>query len=274
MPELPEVETVARSLRPRLVGCTVERVETSGFALRHPVDKAAIARATRGATFESVERLGKYLVLSLDGEHQLLVHLGMSGQLLFFPSTRAPLAHTHVVLHLAGGDELRYVDPRRFGVFRPYRKSELAASPELDALGVDPLGASFTAQFLVAELATSRRDVKQFLLEQHRIAGLGNIYVCEALYHSGISPRRIAEGVGSRRAVRLHQAIREVLLAAVEHRGTSLSDYVDADGVIGGNQHHLAVYGREGAPCHACRTPIRRIVQGARSTFYCPRCQR
>ena len=168
MPELPEVETVARSLRPRLVGRTVERVETSGLALRKPVDKAAIQRATRGATFEVVRRVGKYLVLSLDGDHDLLVHLGMSGQLLFASASArtARPAHTHVVLHLDGGDELRYVDPRRFGVFCACRKNALLDSPELDGLGVDPLGEHFTVQFLLEELTLSRRDIKQFLLEQ------------------------------------------------------------------------------------------------------------
>ena len=285
MPELPEVETVARSLRPRLVGRTVLRVETSGKSLRRPIDAPALRRAVVGARIDAIDRVGKYLLLRLSRGHALIAHLGMSGQLLFVPGARAGdrLAHTHVVFHLGsddgggdavGGDQLRYVDPRRFGVLVPYADGDLARAPELSVLGPDPLSDAFTAAYFTAEARTSRRDVKQFLLDQRRVAGLGNIYVAEALHRAGISPRRRADTLGSARAQKLHAAIREILLRSVELRGTSLRDYVDADGKSGGNQHHLAVYGREGKPCPVCGTPIRRIVQGARSTFHCPRCQR
>ena len=279
MPELPEVETVARSLRPHLVGRTIRRVETSGFSLRRPVDADHLTHASVGARIEAVDRIGKYLLVRLSRGHVLLSHLGMSGQLLFSPAASARAAHTHVVFQLAplrggNGDELRYVDPRRFGVLVAYAERDLAMCPELHSLGPDPLSESFTLDYFLAEARTSRRDIKQFLLDQNRIAGLGNIYVAEALHAAGISPRRRADRLGPARVEKLHAAIRSVLFSSVERRGTSLRDYVDADGASGGNQHHLAVYGREGERCHACGAIVRRLVQGARSTFYCPGCQR
>jgi formamidopyrimidine-DNA glycosylase len=276
MPELPEVETVARSLRRHLVGRTVAAVETSGLALRRPVDARTLAGACVGARVEAVDRFGKYLLVRFSGGRVLLAHLGMSGRFLFARAADAAARppHTHAVFVLERGDELRYVDARRFGVLATYADDEVWRSPELGALGPDPLSDAFTAARLAAALAESRRDVKQFLLDQGRVAGLGNIYVAEALFEAGISPRRRADRLGAARAARLHAAIRSVLLRSVERRGTTFRDYVDADGAGGGNQHHLHVYGREGEPCRACAAPVRRLVQGARSTFYCPRCQR
>jgi formamidopyrimidine-DNA glycosylase len=274
MPELPEVETVARSLRRHVVGRTVERVETSGLALRRPVDRERLRRACEGARIDAVDRIGNYLLVRLSRGDVLVCHLGMSGRFLFVDEAAPPWPpHTHVVLGFARGAELRYVDARRFGVLAAYREAELEGAPELSVLGVDPLSPRFTVVWLIAELARSRRDIKQFLLDQGRIAGLGNIYASEALHEAGISPRRRADRLDSRRAARLHAAIRAVLERSVERRGTTLRDYVDADGAGGDNQNHLAVYGREHEPCH-CGATIRRLVQGARSTFYCPRCQR
>jgi formamidopyrimidine-DNA glycosylase len=183
-------------------------------------------------------------------------------------------AHTHAVFALEGGGELRYVDARRFGVLAAYRRDAVLRSRELAGLGPDPLTDDFTAGGLAGALAESRVAVKLFLLDQKRVAGLGNIYVSEALFRAGISPRRRADRIGAARAVELHAAVRAVLEEAVARRGTSFRDYVDADGESGDNQAFLAVYGREGAPCPRCGGAIRRVVQGARSTFYCPRCQR
>lgn len=274
VPELPEVETVARSLR-RLVGRTVARVETSGLPLRAPVDRRRLRRACEGARVEAVRRVGKYLLLELSRGDVLLAHLGMSGRLLLARDGAPRAAHTHAVFTLDGGGELRFVDPRRFGVLVAYRRDALGKSRELAALGPDPLTGEFTVEALAGSLAASRGvAVKGFLLDQRRVAGLGNIYVSEALFVAGISPRRRADSIGAARAARLHAAIREVLEAAVARRGTSFRDYVDADGAGGENQAHLSVYGRAGEPCHRCKEPIRRLVQAARSTFYCPRCQR
>lgn len=274
MPELPEVETVARSLRPKLVGRTIAGVWTSGLPLRRPVDAAALARAASGARVDSIDRTGKYLLVRLSLGDVLVVHLGMSGQLLYVRAAEPRAPHTHMVLDLGGGDELRFVDPRRFGVIATAKAASVHTIDELAALGPDPLSADFTVEYLARQAASARRASKEFLLDQTRVAGLGNIYAAEALFVAGISPRRRADRLGPARIARLHAAVVDVLRRGVENRGTSLRDYVDADGAAGANQHHLHVYGREGAPCRTCGTTIRRLVQGARSTFYCPRCQR
>lgn len=275
MPELPEVETVARSLRPRLLGRTVERVETSGLALRQPIDRAGLEAACVGARVLGVTRIGKYLLIELSRGDVLLAHLGMSGHFAFAQGGAPREPHTHAVFALDDGGELRYVDARRFGVLSVHRTLEVRRSAELRLLGPDPLSEDFTFTYLLECLsASSGVSIKNFLLDQRRLAGLGNIYVSEALHAAGISPRRLARNVDPRRAERLHRTIREVLSASVERRGTTFRDYVDAEGAWGENQHHLAVYGREGEPCRVCGAPIRRIVQGARSTFFCPRCQR
>ncbi len=274
MPELPEVETVARSLRPRLVGRTIRRVSTSGLSLRSPVDEVGLRLACEGARALGVRRIGKYLLIDLSSDFVVLAHLGMSGRFAFAQNNDALAPHTHAVFTLDEG-ELRYVDPRRFGVLVARRAGEVMASAELALLGPDPLSDAFTVEHLAREAASSRGvALKSFLLDQRRVAGLGNIYVCEALHAARLSPRRRANTLGGERVVRLHHEIRAVLAAAVARRGTTLRDYADADGGLGGNQHHLAVYGRAGAPCPSCGAAIRQIVQAARSTWYCPRCQR
>ena len=274
MPELPEVETVARTLRPRLVGRRVLSVATSGKKLRAPIDKQAITRAAKGATIDVVRRHAKYLVVELSSARVLLVHLGMTGRLTIVQASAPHAPHTHVVLGLEGGEELRYVDPRRFGAIAVYRAADLARAPELTVLGPDPLSDAFTLEQFRAELRSSDRDLKQFLMDQSRVAGLGNIYVCEALYRARISPRKRASSLSGSRAELLRTHIREILEQAIAHRGTTFRNYVDGGGEPGGNQMNLDVYGRQGEPCRACGSPIGRIVQGARSTFFCRRCQK
>ncbi len=274
MPELPEVENVARTLRPRLVGTRVLGVEASGLPLRRPVDLARLRAACKNARVTSVRRVGKYLLLELSSEKVVLAHLGMSGRLVFAASSEPRRPHTHALFALEGGLDLRYVDPRRFGVLRVYDLAQLEASPELSVLGVDPLEDGFSADYLHEALAGTRRELKGFLLDQGCIAGLGNIYACEAMFLAGVAPRRRTNRLSRNRAVDLHRAIRSVLETGIANRGTSFSDYVDADGEAGSNQDALWVYGREGEPCRTCKSLIKRVVQGARSTFYCPRCQR
>jgi formamidopyrimidine-DNA glycosylase len=274
MPELPEVEMVARTLRPRLVGRRVLAVETSGLPLRRPVDRARLKKVAVGASVESVERVGKYLLIDLSSGTTLLAHLGMSGRFTFAPPETPRAPHTHVVFALDDGVELRYVDHRRFGILRAYDRSRVRGSPELSILGPDPFEAGFTVEYLAAQLAKTRRDVKTFLLDQTRIAGVGNIYASEALFLAGIGPRRRTHRLKREQAARLHEAVKKTLAAGISNRGTSFSDYVDADGELGTNQDTLHVYGREGEPCRTCGSAIRRLVQGARSTFYCPECQR
>jgi formamidopyrimidine-DNA glycosylase len=273
MPELPEVEMVARTLRPRLVGRRIVAVETSGKPLRRPVEKARLRKLAVGASVETVTRVGKYLLIELSSETTLVSHLGMTGRYSFArPETeRAP--HTHVVFALDDGQELRYIDHRRFGILRIYEKARVQSSAELSILGVDPLDDAFTIDYLAEQLRATRRDVKTFLLDQTRIAGVGNIYACEALFLAKIGPKKRTDRL-VKRAAALHRAIQDVLKAGIANRGTSFSDYVDAEGEAGNNQNALHVYGREGQRCGACSGVIRRLVQGARSTFYCPECQR
>jgi formamidopyrimidine-DNA glycosylase len=273
MPELPEVETFARSLRPHVVGRVLADVWGSGLPLRQPVDLAAL-RAQRGARVDAIERTGKYLLFRMSSGKVLIGHLGMSGYYLISGRRSEPPPHTHLRLTFEDGeDELRYVDPRRFGSVVLSEPAEVAG---LLGLGPDPLGAGFTAEGLHAALRATRRDLKSLLLDQSVVAGLGNIYVVEALFQAGLRPTRRSDTVSRPAAARLHEAIGAVLSAAVERRGTTLSDggYVDAMGQQGENQHHLAVYDRGGQPCRRCGTPVRRIVQGQRSTYFCPRCQR
>jgi formamidopyrimidine-DNA glycosylase len=277
MPELPEVEMVVRTLRPRLVGERIRAVETSGLPLRQPLDRKALERACVGARVDAVRRVGKYWLVDLDngrtGKSVLVGHLGMTGRLVFTDEDAPRVPHTHAIFHLRKGLDLRYVDPRRFGVIRAYAAADAPTSPELAVLGVDPLEPAFTVAYLTDALGKSKRDLKAFLMDQSRVAGLGNIYVCEALWRAELSPKRLAYRA-VKRAPALHDAIVGVLRDSIQNRGTSFSDYVDADGESGGNQHALDVYGREKEPCRRDGAALRRIVQAGRSTFFCPRCQK
>jgi formamidopyrimidine-DNA glycosylase len=273
MPELPEVETIVRTLRPRLLGATIAAVWTSGKGLRmaRPVDRAALARDSVAARVATVRRKGKYILIDLDREGcGILVHLGMSGRLRLQAASEPRAPHTHVVWSLAGGDELRFVDPRRFGWVAS--SHDVDALPEVAGLGPDAL-AELDGPRLRALLAASRAPLKSFLLDQKRIAGLGNIYVCEALFRARLHPRTPARRAAGREAALL-RAIRAVLKLALDNRGTSMRDFVDAEGRSGDNQAALLVYGRAGEPCRVCGAPVRRSLDSGRSTFFCPRCQK
>jgi len=276
MPELPEVETVVRSLRPRVVGRTIRAVWSSGLPLRmrRRVDVAALRAHCRGATVRAVNRRAKYILIDLERRGQssgtLLVHLGMTGRLRLEPAKAARARHTHVVWTLSRGSELRFVDPRRFGFV--LATADARALPEIRSLGPDAYLALEPGE-LASSLANSTAPIKSFLLDQRRIAGLGNIYVCEALFRAGIHPRTQARRA-RRKAVPLAAAIRQTLAIGIANCGTSLRDFVDANGEPGTNLDALLVYGRAGEPCRRCRSPIRRIVDAGRSTFFCPRCQR
>ncbi len=274
MPELPEVETVRRSLVPELFAGKVTRVDTSELLLRQrAIEAGPMRRALMGARFVAARRHGKYLLLDVSSGHTVLVHLGMAGQLLLVRDSEAERRHTHVAIALSSGAALRFVDPRRFGIVRVYATEGVHSSAELAELGPDPLSGSFEEASLTAALLRTKRDLKSVLLDQRVVAGLGNIYVSEALFEARLSPRRCAHRLTAKERAALFAAILSVLRRGVENRGTSFSDYVDAAGQAGSNQDALLVYGREGEPCRACTTRVRRIVQGGRSTFYCPRCQ-
>jgi formamidopyrimidine-DNA glycosylase len=276
MPELPEVETVVRSLRPRLVGRTIRGVWSSGrpLRMRHKVDLAALKSFCLDATVRAVTRRAKYILIALGRRGRdagtLLVHLGMTGQLRVEDTRTPPVKHTHVAWTLSGGHELRFVDPRRFG--RVVAAGSALALPELAALGPDAHH-GLTADELGPALVKSAAPIKAFLLDQRRIAGLGNIYACEALFRARIHPRTKARSTRSKVA-RLVAAIRKTLDLGIANCGTTFRDFVDANGEPGTNLEALLVYGREGQPCRVCGAAIRRIVDAGRSTFLCPRCQK
>jgi formamidopyrimidine-DNA glycosylase len=273
MPELPEVETVARTLRPRLLGASIAAVWTSGKGLRlaRPVDRAALARLSVSARITAVRRKGKYILIDLDrGRAGVLIHLGMTGRLRLQAASEPRARHTHVVWSLASGDELRFVDPRRFGWVAASQNVD--ALPEVAQLGPDAL-AELKVFRLRDLLAASHAPLKSFLLDQKRIAGLGNIYVCEALFRSRLHPRTPARRAAGRAAALL-RAIRAVLRVALANRGTTMRDFVDSEGRRGENAAALLVYGRTGESCRVCGAPVRRSLDSGRSTFYCPHCQR
>ena len=286
MPELPEVETVVRDLARRVLGARVEDVWTSAQSLRGrtAVDVTALRAAILGATIEAVRRRAKYVLCELSTGSVLLVHLGMTGN-LYVASPRAEREpHTHLVFKLRGARvrrdgpraelELRFVDPRRFGLCRVVPRAELDALPELVKLGPEPLERGFGVAELRAAFRNSSRDLKVLLLDQTRIAGIGNIYASEALWVAGISPRAVPARLGTERLRRLHAAIREVLLEAIANRGTTFRDFADPQGRPGLHGQKLHVYARAGEACERCGAAIRTIVLGQRSTFFCPRCQR
>jgi formamidopyrimidine-DNA glycosylase len=259
MPELPEVETVVRSVAPHLIG---RRIVSASFTSRFvtPGNRKKLAERVAGRTINHVRRRGKFIVMTLD-EGALSIHLGMTGKLLI---DGLKGAHTHGVFTLDRGT-LLYDDPRQFG--------RIEWSPQrIDRLGPEPLEISL--QEFVARLRSRKTRVKPLLMNQSFLAGLGNIYVDEALFAAGIHPLAIASRVSEPRAAKLHQAIREILTAAIEHRGSSISDYVDAEGKRGEFQDLHRAYGREGEPCLKCGAAIVKIVVGQRGTHYCPKCQR
>lgn len=281
MPELPEVETVRRTLAP-VLGQRVEAMWTSGLPLRlnRPVPEELLREISLGRTVEDIRRWGKYLLLDLAGAcHSVLVHLGMSGRLRMMAAAGERPPHTHVAWLLSGGAppaELRYSDPRRFGVIDVVERGNERAHPSLARLGEDPLTGALTGALLHAGSRRVRRSIKTFLLDQHTVAGVGNIYASEALWQARILPTMPAERLSKARADALAAAIHEVFARALEHGGTSLRDFVNADGHAGEHAHYLWVYERDGEPCPrpTCPGIIRRTVLQARSTFHCPRCQR
>lgn len=281
MPELPEVETVRRGLLPVLEGAVIARAEVNRPDLRWPLPAGMAARLT-GARVTALRRRSKYILADLSTGETLLLHLGMSGRILvsgghlgtFHHAHPAPEKHDHVVLHTGAGVRIAFNDARRFGAMDLMATQAEAAHPLLAGLGPEPLGNSFSEAYLAGRLAGKRTPVKAALLDQRIVAGLGNIYVSEALFRARISPRRLAGNLGPARIARLVPVIREVLGEAIAAGGSSLRDYRHTDGELGYFQHRFRVYDREGQPCPVCGTAVSRIVQSGRSTFFCPSCQR
>jgi len=277
MPELPEVESVRRDLvRRRLRGKRVTRVRSSGMPLRgaRPQPVAALRRAARGRVVTGVRRAGKYLLVDLDGSHAVLVHLGMTGNLLLTPRARAWAPHTHLVFELDDGRDLRFVDPRRFGMVDVVVRSRERSHPALAVLGPDPVNDRIDDHYLWQRAQGRSVPIKSFLLDQRTLAGVGNIYASEALWLARVRPSLPAGRLGAERAKAVSIAVHEVLRFAIDNGGTTLRDFVDAGGEPGTNGEYLLVYGRDGEPCPRCRRAIRRTVIQTRATYWCPTCQR
>ncbi len=272
MPELPEVETVRRGLAPFLAGRRIDRVEVREHRLRWPVP-ADLAARLHGRTVRGLERRGKYLIATLDSGDRLLLHLGMSGRIQVVDAGTPLRKHDHIDLHLDSGRIVRFHDPRRFGALLLWPAAE-ARHALLADLGPEPFAAPFDGAYLFACSRGRRTAVKSFVMDSRTVVGAGNIYASAALFHAGFRPTRAAGRLTRADCERLAGAIRAVLAAAVEQGGTTLRDFAGAQGESGYFQQVLSVYGRDGAPCRRCATPIRRVVVGQRSSFYCPRCQR
>jgi len=293
MPELPEVETVRRGLEPAMVDARFTAVEQRRPDLRFPLPERFAERLT-GARVERLDRRAKYLMAWLEGGTVLAMHLGMSGRFTivhegeqaqpgeFANAVPGESAHDHIVFHMSNGARVLYNDVRRFGYMDLIAQAELADHKLFRDLGVEPLGEDLSPEYLAWACTNKKTNLKAALLDQRLIAGLGNIYVCEALHRAKLTPRRGAEtlatkaGEPSVRAERLVSAIKHVLGDAIEAGGSSLRDYQQADGSLGYFQHSFAVYGRAGQNClrNSCRGRVQRIVQSGRSTFYCAGCQR
>jgi formamidopyrimidine-DNA glycosylase len=285
MPELPEVETVRRGLAPALVGRRIKSARTRRADLRFPFPARFAARLC-GRRVDALERRAKYLLAHLDDGNVWVTHLGMTGRWSIVGAARQPgdfyyaeppdPAHTHVLIEMDEGARLEFNDPRRFGYMDLIAADSLEAHPFFKALGPEPLGNQFHLPFLKRAFAGKKTSVKAALLDQRVVAGLGNIYVVEALHRAGITPTRPAGRISSQRLERLYHAIRAVLEEAIEAGGSTLNDYASVDGAQGGFQHRFRVYDREGEPCLVkdCGGTITRAAHGGRSSFWCPRCQR
>ncbi len=288
MPELPEVETVRRGLQPAMEGAAFAKVEVRDRRLRWPIAKD-FEKRLQGRAVEGLGRRAKYLLADLSSGDVLLMHLGMSGSFrvgkdakpgVYYHERSKSTAHDHVVFHMSNGATVTFNDPRRFGSMKLVPRAKLDSEPLLRALGPEPLGNEFDAAMLAKSCAGKKTSLKAALSDQRVVAGLGNIYVCEALFRARLSPKRQASTIADRngkptaRALALVDAIKAVLNDAIKAGGSSLRDHRRTDGALGDFQHNFQVYDREGKPCPNCKGKIKRIVQTGRSTFYCPKCQK
>lgn len=271
MPELPEVETTRRGIAPWLVGHRIERLIVRDPRLRWPLPRSLPARV-RGIRVRTVGRRAKYLLIATDAG-TLILHLGMSGSLRVLPAATPPLKHDHFDLVLDSGCCLRFNDPRRFGCLL-FTAGDPLRHPLLSRLAVEPLSADFSGDGLWRQARGRRTSIKSFIMDARIVAGVGNIYANEALFRAGIRPGLAAGRVSRARMAALVAAIRAVLEQAIGAGGTSLRDYVDPSGAPGYFRQSLSVYERADQPCRKCRTPIRQSMQGQRSSYWCPRCQR
>ena len=283
MPELPEVETVMRGLAPVMKGEVIAQAHVNRADLRWPFPPQMADRLT-GQRVLALRRRSKYILLDISSGETLLVHLGMSGRMLisgdplgqFLHTHPAPEKHDHVVFDMANGARVTFNDPRRFGAMDLMQTATCEAHALLAEIGPEPFGNQFNESYLCAALSGRKTPIKSALLDQKTIAGLGNIYVCEALFRAGISPMRKTASLTQKSVAGLVPVIRQVLQEAIESGGSSLRDFRQADGELGYFQHNFTVYGREGESCRneSCAARIKRVVQSGRSSFYCGNCQK
>ena len=273
MPELPEVETVRRSLEPRLLGQRFGRVEVYSPRMREPLDRRALG-GLAGCRVEALRRRAKYLLIDVSGGRTLVIHLGMSGRFTIASTATPRDRHEHFAVQLASGDRLRLVDPRRFGLAFALPTAGLEEDRHFAHLGVEPLGPEFTARHLQGHARGRRGPLKNFIMDGRVVVGVGNIYASEALWRAGIHPNRSVARISRASWEKVVEAVRTILGNAIAEGGTTLNDFRDGEGNAGYFQVSLAAYGREGEPCGRCGRGIRRVVHGGRGTFYCPGCQR
>jgi formamidopyrimidine-DNA glycosylase len=274
VPELPEIEVLRRSLAPLLLGRTIAGLEVANSALREPVDVEGLRSAVDGRRIVGLGRRGKYLLIDVEGEHSIVVHLGMSGRLTLAAPSVPREKHEHLAFHLEGGERLRFRDPRRFGLVLALPSETLWEDRHFVHLGPEPLAGGLTGEILRKAAVRRRGPVKGLLMDGRVVVGVGNIYACEALHRAGIHPKRSVARIACRRWEKLAEAVCTTLDDAIAEGGTTLNDFTDGEGNSGYFQVSLAVYDREGEACPRCGRSIRRIVQSGRSTFYCGGCQR
>jgi len=272
VPELPEVETTRRGVEPHLVGSTIREVIVRRRDLRQPVPES-IAKA-EGLKATAIRRRSKYLIIDVEDGASLLIHLGMSGSLRLVDPAEPWKKHDHVAWTLSNGRQLRFHDPRRFGIVLYLEPGALANHPLLVGLGPEPLEDEFTAESLAKACSSRSIPIKIAIMDAKTVVGVGNIYASEALFRAGILPTSPANRVSNIRLKRLVSAIKEVLTDSIVQGGTTLRDFLNSDGEPGYFKQRLFVYGRKGEPCRVCGTEIRQAVMGQRSTYWCPKCQR
>jgi len=274
MPELPEVETIRRGLESILLERVIQRVEVGEKDLRWPIPTKEFKRHVVGQKIVALERRAKYLIWRLANDVRVVIHLGMSGQLGIFSPKAPRTKHTHVIFHLSNGQQIRFRDPRRFGLVDVVSPQAIESYERFRHLGPEPLSDDFSASYLHERASKSKRNIKSLLMDASVVVGLGNIYVSEALFYAGILPQRLSASLSKVEARKLKTAIAHVLKKAIAKGGTTLNDYRNAQGEPGLFQLRLAVYGREDEPCIKCEQRIVKAVIGGRSSFFCEKCQK
>ncbi len=272
MPELPEVETIAQGLRPHICGQIIADIRLNRKDLRFPIPPHLPYKAT-GQGITGITRRGKYLFIHLQKHHSILIHLGMSGRLLYHVQAAEPKKHDHVVIRFALGGELIFNDPRRFGIIDFLPTSDIDVHPLISVLGIEPLTPKCSGDYLYNLTQKNRSPIKSLIMDSHKIVGVGNIYACEALFMARIHPSRISNTLSPSECNSLVEAIKVTLLKAIAAGGSTLKDYTKASGEAGYFQHQFTVYDRKDEPCIQCHTPVEQYRQNGRSTYACLQCQ-